>query len=117
MTLTLSICHEATKEFLHGGLQRDIQPFRLELEDPSGRWIKGGLNHVRKDRKRIDLPHKHPSRFKVCGGTCESIHAESSKPHLDCVTRIQRHVKSTSNFGLWYDASTQVGLSGYIDAN
>ena len=33
------------------------------------------------------------------------------KLHLDCVKRILRHVKFTTDFGVWYDALVLVGLS------
>ena len=45
------------------------------------------------------------------------MHVEPQKPHLDCVKRIQRHVKSRMDFGVWDGALALVGLSGYTNVD
>ena len=41
----------------------------------------------------------------------------SRKPHLDAVRRTLRYVSATLDYALFYDASTELQLSGYTDAD
>jgi hypothetical protein len=39
------------------------------------------------------------------------------KPHLDGVRHTLRYVSATANYGLFYEASTELQVHGYIDAD
>jgi len=39
------------------------------------------------------------------------------KPHLDGVRHTLRYVSATIDYGLFYEASTELQVHGYIDAN
>jgi hypothetical protein len=39
------------------------------------------------------------------------------KPHLDGVRHTLRYVNATSNYGLFYEASTELQVHGYIDVD
>jgi hypothetical protein len=39
------------------------------------------------------------------------------KPHLDGVRHTQCYVSATTDYGLFYEASTELQVHGYIDAN
>jgi hypothetical protein len=39
------------------------------------------------------------------------------KPHLDGVRHTLRYVSATTNYGFFYEASTELQVHGYIDAN
>jgi hypothetical protein len=39
------------------------------------------------------------------------------KPHLDGVRHTLRYVNATTNYGLFYEASTELQVHGYIDAD
>ena len=40
-----------------------------------------------------------------------------TKPHLDCIRRILRYVKTTQNYGLFYRADLDIKLEGSTDAD
>ncbi|XP_050255137.1 secreted RxLR effector protein 161-like [Quercus robur] len=48
-------------------------------------------------------------------GVCARYQANPKESHVNAVKRIIKYVKSTSNFGVWYDKDTNDVLAGYSD--
>ena len=48
-------------------------------------------------------------------GVCARYQANPKESHVNAVKRIIKYVKSTSNFGVWYDKDTNDVLVGYSD--
>ena len=48
---------------------------------------------------------------------CARYQANPKESHIIAVKRIIKYVKSTSNFGVWYDKDTNDMLAGYFDAD
>ena len=50
-------------------------------------------------------------------GMCARYQANPKQSHITTVKCIIKYVKSTSNFGVWYDKDTNDVLAGYTDAD
>ena len=50
-------------------------------------------------------------------GMCARYQANPKESHIIAVKRIVKYVKTTSNFGVWYDKDTNDVLAGNSDAN
>ena len=50
-------------------------------------------------------------------GMCARYQANPKESHIIAVKRIVKYVKTTSNFGVWYDKDTNDVLAGNFDAN
>jgi hypothetical protein len=50
-------------------------------------------------------------------GLCACFQASSSSSHRTAVQRIFRHLKHTSEFGIWYSASSSLDLVDFFDAD
>ena len=50
-------------------------------------------------------------------GVCARYQANSKESHITVAKRFIKYVKSTSNFGVWYDKDTNDMLAGYFDAD
>ena len=50
-------------------------------------------------------------------GMCARYQANPKQSHITAVKCIIKYVKSTSNFGVWYDKDTNDVLAGYTDAD
>ena len=50
-------------------------------------------------------------------GMCAGYQANPKESHIIAVKRIVKYVKTTSNFGVWYDKDTNDVLAGNSDAN
>jgi hypothetical protein len=54
-------------------------------------------------------------QFSVC--LCAHFQASSRTSHRQAVKRIFRYLRHTPDFGLWYSASSSMGLHGFSDAD
>ena len=50
-------------------------------------------------------------------GMCARYQANPKQSHITAVKCIIKYVKSTSNFGVWYDKDTNDVLAGYTNAD
>ena len=50
-------------------------------------------------------------------GVCARYQANPKEFHITVVKRIIKYIKSTSNFGVWYDKDTNDVLARYFDAD
>ena len=50
-------------------------------------------------------------------GVCARYQANPKESHMIALKRIIRYVKTTVNFGVWYNKDTNDVLTGYSDAD
>ena len=50
-------------------------------------------------------------------GVCATYQANSKESHMIALKRIIKYVKTTANFGVWYNKNTNDVLAGYSNAN
>ena len=50
-------------------------------------------------------------------GVCATYQANPKESHMIALKRIIKYVKTTANFGVWYNKNTNDVLAGYSNAN
>ncbi|MCO5571350.1 hypothetical protein L7F22_025088 [Adiantum nelumboides] len=67
--------------------------------------------------KPISIPLDQNVKFRADEGQVLEDVTMYRKPHLDVVRRTLRYVSATLDYALFYEASTELQLSGFTDAN
>jgi hypothetical protein len=57
------------------------------------------------------------SNIQFVVGLCAHFHASQRSSHRTVVQRVFRYLKHTSEFGIWYSASSSLNLIGFFDAD
>ena len=88
----------------------------VKLSADAGELLEDPTMYRRTVGSLIYMTITRPDLSYAVGLVSQFMHAPR-KPHLDAARRILRYVKSTLQYGLFYETTVKIQLHGYTDAD